>query len=1182
MTDPSNAAAKAPSPPPPIDEDDVIAARRARANIPLGAPRIGLALSGGGIRSATFCLGLIRALARNGVLHRFDYLSTVSGGGYIGSMLGRLFHANVKPEEVEDGLARDGSLVLWWLRNNGRFLAPAGAADLLQALASQLRGFLATQVEVMVLMVLFAGVITLPHLGWSLFSAPYPLPLHVSVWWYLLPIPAACGVTMCYAYWFLGKETGVGVATAILATAVGIYLAIHACSSKGTFDAVLLGMGALALLPSPIAWLAARISGARGFPEDSNRVRYTTGLSNSLRLVAVTFAFGALDMVSWYLRTQLQPGHQAANGGVAFGVGAATAVLILARMIMPVLKTKEGGKISNLPWAMIANVTGLLLVMLVAIFWLTIFQVIIFPEQDNGFAALLHTAWLRWLAVALASAAYIVLNGRLLQQLNRSSLHFFYRSRLARAYVSVGNSPEGDLDGTVHRSGPDDAPRFKVSPLAENNRQNTQDTTGVTRLVNGDDACMSTYHPHKHGGPVHLVNCCINQTVDDRTGNFNADRNGIYLTVSSLGVETGTHGPVPGSDGWLSRTTLAEWVAVSGAAIGSGMGSMTRPGVAALSFLTGLRLGYWQGNLLDGTPKGPTFLSKYRALLQEMFARFPGLRNNDWYLSDGGHFDNTGVYALLKRKLRLIVLADCGADPEYLFADVENLVRKARIDYDARIEFIDPASLENHAGAQATWFGTPDTILPEDGPQHFLLARITYDKGPPGALLIVKPRRGPDMPLDVAGYAGREVDFPQQSTSNQFFSESEWESYCALGTILGEPITQAFLDRLPSWAEKGTVIGTDMASMTAPVTDRPRSKRIATTVGASLGIGAIATGAIAGWQAWGDHRDQQVQWQSTFNSESRLLRQYLYEAAQKKAPFNEDADASVSMFASSIDGLTLSDKQTQVLQDLSKLLEPLCAATNDEQASEKCEGSVFFLASGGHESTPWDRALVRYVSWHDRHADDANQIAGEAATVTPASAAAPPPAPPPEPAPPPPPEPAPPPPPVVAATTSPSGAAPGPASSTTVMQAPQVVKPPVVFASKAPAPVSGTTTTQAVLAACRPPGQPAFVMYTQIYDESQRDPVNQLLGLARTIGISATDIENVTATAVQKNRRAPYRWRSPTILYGPEGKDCAQKLAAWISAHPIAVSPGNAQAVPLPSWAESAPNTLELWLPPPR
>lgn len=46
--------------------------------------RIGLALSGGGIRSATFGLGLLQGLSRLGVLSHLDYLSTVSGGGYIG------------------------------------------------------------------------------------------------------------------------------------------------------------------------------------------------------------------------------------------------------------------------------------------------------------------------------------------------------------------------------------------------------------------------------------------------------------------------------------------------------------------------------------------------------------------------------------------------------------------------------------------------------------------------------------------------------------------------------------------------------------------------------------------------------------------------------------------------------------------------------------------------------------------------------------------------------------------------------------------------------------------------------------------------------------------------------------------------------------------------------------------
>ena len=52
-----------------------------------GAGRTALCLSGGGIRSATFALGVVQGLARRGLLGAFDYLSTVSGGGYLGSWL---------------------------------------------------------------------------------------------------------------------------------------------------------------------------------------------------------------------------------------------------------------------------------------------------------------------------------------------------------------------------------------------------------------------------------------------------------------------------------------------------------------------------------------------------------------------------------------------------------------------------------------------------------------------------------------------------------------------------------------------------------------------------------------------------------------------------------------------------------------------------------------------------------------------------------------------------------------------------------------------------------------------------------------------------------------------------------------------------------------------------------------
>jgi hypothetical protein len=58
----------------------------------LGEKRAALCISGGGIRSATFGLGILQGLARCGLLHKFHYLSTVSGGGYIGAWLGAWIH----------------------------------------------------------------------------------------------------------------------------------------------------------------------------------------------------------------------------------------------------------------------------------------------------------------------------------------------------------------------------------------------------------------------------------------------------------------------------------------------------------------------------------------------------------------------------------------------------------------------------------------------------------------------------------------------------------------------------------------------------------------------------------------------------------------------------------------------------------------------------------------------------------------------------------------------------------------------------------------------------------------------------------------------------------------------------------------------------------------------------------
>ena len=87
-------------------------------------------------------------------------------------------------------------------------------------------------------------------------------------------------------------------------------------------------------------------------------------------------------------------------------------------------------------------------------------------------------------------------------------------------------------------------------------------------------------------------------------------------------------------------------------------------------------------------------------LLDEFLGRFHGSARRRWCLTDGGHFDNTGVYELLRRRVPLILAVDAEADPDFRFDGLGNLVRKARADFDAEFEFLDEGGLCRWAGDQ--------------------------------------------------------------------------------------------------------------------------------------------------------------------------------------------------------------------------------------------------------------------------------------------------------------------------------------------------------------------------------------------------------------------------------------------------------------------------------------------------
>jgi len=199
------------------------------------------------------------------------------------------------------------------------------------------------------------------------------------------------------------------------------------------------------------------------------------------------------------------------------------------------------------------------------------------------------------------------------------------------------------------------------------------------------------------------------------------------------------------------------------------------------------------------------------ALTDEFLAQFHGPHRRLWYLTDG-HFENTAVYELLRRRFPIMIVCDDGADAEYAFEDLANLVRKAKIDFDTDIEFLTPEKFHDVAG-----LGTLDDLKrqPERGKSnaketlvdlgmnlsrhHLLIARVTYPDGQllgqplltaengkaRSLLIVVKPSLTGDEPLDILQYAAANPTFPQQPTADQFCDEAQWESYRKLGHHIG-------------------------------------------------------------------------------------------------------------------------------------------------------------------------------------------------------------------------------------------------------------------------------------------------------------------------------------------------------------------------------------------------------------
>ena len=343
--------------------------------------------------------------------------------------------------------------------------------------------------------------------------------------------------------------------------------------------------------------------------------------------------------------------------------------------------------------------------------------------------------------------------------INRFSMQAGYRNRLIRAYLGASN---GDRRPNLF-TGFD--PKDNVA-LHELDRNRPLPLINITlNLVRGQNLAWQ----------------------ERKAESFTATP--LHCGSSQLGYRpTRTYG---GHDG----LTLGTAVATSGAAANPNMGFNSSPAITFIMTLFTVRLGAWLGNPRTSgryaayKRSGPRFSAV--SLLAEAFG-WTDERHPYVSLSDGGHFEDLGLYEMVRRRCRHILVCDAGADPGYGFKDLGNAVRKIRIDFGIPIVFEDRVRiLPKQSSGQAA----------SDEARYCAVADILYDAvddgGTRGTLIYIKPsivqQPPPATPFDVTNYARFSRDFPHETTADQWFSETQFESYRALG----EDAVMAIAQRRP-------------------------------------------------------------------------------------------------------------------------------------------------------------------------------------------------------------------------------------------------------------------------------------------------------------------------------------------------------------------------------------------------
>jgi hypothetical protein len=794
-----------------------------------GPVGFGLALSGGGIRSASFALGVVQQLAvglKSGLL-TFHYLSTVSGGGYMGTAIDWLRHCygeafqhqlgskeqGDRSSELRDTTRKDSAKVagtwLDYVRMHGNYLLPP-RISVLALVGFGLRGLLFTVLvyggAAVALLAIFNDIGVLP--SWCAVRCA-PRPWFGIERWVVLSVGMLAAHILLYglATWLASVSVSLAVLTTALAIAAGFFGSFEVLSyvqgdtsTRWPYLAVVLVVTITYLVMATRVLLGAFTGPVPRPPLQVQfrlwGYRYRTWIQQALGGV-LGVSLGLL--ILWSIPSAYHWLRNAASWAPA-AVGGGSSLLT---GVVTVLKSLMGQKKNPNPSlldravAAIAPIIGAAAVVYGSL-------ILAYGIQAGGWY--LPQCPCAWVApqLSLTIALILIVAALVLGffcNANYLSLGSMYRDRLMEMFM-----PDKSAIDATQWEPATEAECVRISDLLADGIK------GKYRLF-------------------HLVSCNI--ILTDAVRDSFRGRGGDSFAFSPLYSGSSATGWARSDlvgGRWMS---LATAMATSGAAANpdaavAGAGFTRNRLVAFLMWIFNVRLGYWLRNpsyVPDSGRERVTWPPNFwiPGLWQGLLGRGLDEDASHVQLSDGGHFDNTGLYELIRRRVRVIVLSQASADPTYQMDDLANAIERVRADFGVHIRFdipgCGPATIRPVSTDARSEIKTPEMYAT----RGYALARIYYPRLMPdreqsqsqgqtsgwtnwdhGYLLYLQATRVQEIKdrVDIDSYARMHPAFPNESTANQFFDEDQVEAYRELGmAITQQAFRELFRPQKPATAD---------------------------------------------------------------------------------------------------------------------------------------------------------------------------------------------------------------------------------------------------------------------------------------------------------------------------------------------------------------------------------------------